>query len=149
MKRRPGFRIAGLLLLALAAACEGDGVTEPVPGAVGSYALVAVEGEALPYPFTATELIGGEIVEGTLTLDADRRFGWSYTVEWRFGTVPDTPQVIAYAGTWQETRDGLLFTTDEGAVSTGRTVDARLEMQAEVENVPNGLTYTFTRDDAR
>jgi hypothetical protein len=138
--------VAPLLALALLVSCGRGTSTEPEVGVVGSYALVQVEGQPLPFAFTDTELLRGEIVDGALTLNADRRYQWAITVRWTLGTTPDTTQVFARSGTFQQTGTEIRLNTEAGLTSSGTADGTTVVVQAELEDVPNTVTYTFARD---
>lgn len=133
-----------LLALALLAACGSGGATEPEIPVAGSYTLVAVQGEALPVAFLATELIQGEVVAGSLTLTAEGRYVRAVTIRWTLGVSPDTTQEIVRSGSFERTSAGLRFVSDEGLESVGTADGERVEKQALIETA-EPLRYTFRR----
>jgi hypothetical protein len=139
--------VFGLLLaVVLLGSCERRSSTEPELAVVGSYTLRSVDGQPLPFRFTDTDLLRGDIIDGALTLNADRSYHWSIAVRWRLGTTPDTTQIFARSGTYQQDGSELHLTSDAGALSSATADGTRVVVQTELQDVPNGLTYLFVRE---
>jgi len=136
--------VAMLLLAALAGGC-GGGTTEPQIQVAGDYVLTRVNGDTLPYPFVATELLQGEIVGGSLHLAPDRRYRWRISVEWTLGVVTDTTQVFERTGAYEQTATGLRLVSDEGLVSDAEVDGETMVTNPQVEGIDSTIRYTFRR----
>ena len=128
-----------LVLLLPLAACGDDGPTDPTQSAVGTYALVQVNGS--PVPALLGQFPEGrlDVLSGTLTLRNDK----SYTETVNIRVTPTTGVVqtvpITENGTFTVTGSTVQFNTSEGDTYSGTLSGNTLEYNVD------GLTATFRK----
>ena len=125
-------RHAWLLALAVgAAACAGDGATEPAPGLSGSYQLVSLTQQGLP-------TVSAPFVSGTLELTEDR-----YTLDLTIN-VPGMEQRLQDVGTYvaSGTHWSQVSDAQGGAEGSYRLEAGLLTVDMPYEGVPVVMIWT-------
>lgn len=102
--------LAALAVLAAVGCSDSTGPSGQ--SAVGTYTLVAIDGDPLPYEF-----FGSEIRSGSLVLRADKTFT---------ATTTDDVSTESESGTYAHSGSTITFTTSEGSVNgtyNGTTIE--------------------------
>jgi hypothetical protein len=129
--RRPVRRVVTAALLAAAsalAACGGKKSSPTAPAdASGTYALVSIDGHALPAPITANGQNVSDAKSGSLTLATDHTFDISFVV-----TATGHDSTVAATGSYTRIENSLfLSTTVDGLSGTlqGTVTPTGIEQQ--------------------
>lgn len=130
------FSLISLVALGLAAACGGDGVTDPFDVA-GVYPLETVDGNRLPY--TVSDASGSAtLLSDVLTVRADGTWVEQYTIRVTANGQTST-QSDSDAGTYSRTGSEYTFTSNGEVFYTGTHSGRSFTL------TDGGSTWVFSR----
>lgn len=101
------------------AACGDDSPTDPTEAAVGTYALVRVNGSTLPALVEQDATGKADVLSGTLTLRSDKSYTETFNVRFTpaAGAVQTFP--VTENGTFTVTNSTVQFKDSDGLTYTG------------------------------